>query len=103
MKKVLRTSFAIILLIFSANTRIQAQIVEDVNAPTVSEFLKSNESVKDVQWKSNHFIILTLKKGKTETYNLDTPRNRKSFFKRYGSPPLPLSSSNNRLSRRVSQ
>lgn len=101
MRALFKACFVLFLIVLTANTRVQAQMVENENAPTESEFLKRNKTIRSLSWKSNFLLILTLKTGKTEAYDINTSKGRQRFYKKYGSYPMPPASPNSRVSRRM--
>lgn len=56
-------------------------------------FLKRNTSIKSVGWTNNNEIVIRLKSGKEEKYNLDDGRSIKVAEAKYGelpvAPPAP--------------
>ncbi len=52
-------------------------------------FLKRNPSVGFVKWRSKEQIIIHLKDGKEENYNLKNENEKKIFIEQYGTPPTP--------------
>ncbi|MBS1633340.1 MAG: hypothetical protein JST10_12290 [Bacteroidetes bacterium] len=53
------------------------------------EFLKKNQTIFHLSWKSSEQIIVHLKNGKTEKYNLGDENEKKLFVEKYGLPPMP--------------
>ena len=53
----------------------------------VKAFLKRNAGVKKVQWRKKDEIILALKNGKTETFDLTQEAVKKAFETKYGTAP----------------
>ena len=66
------------------------------------KFLKNNTQVDSFQWKDADHIILYLKSGSNESYNLKAENERDQFIAKYGIRPQysPTSTSNKRVSRR---
>ena len=68
----------------------------------ITRFLKEHQSVEDVDWKNNNTsgntVILKLKNGKSETYDLSRKEENEDFIKKYGAslvtppPPPPVPS-----------
>lgn len=54
-----------------------------------TEFLKKNPSVHNLRWSNKEKIIVFLKDGKTEKYNLEDENEKKMFVEKYGLPPTP--------------
>lgn len=54
----------------------------------LADFLKQNQAVDNVHWKKKDVIILFLKNGDTETYELSKEEARARFRKKYGIAPL---------------
>jgi hypothetical protein len=56
-------------------------------------FLKRNPSVQSLVWKENDELIIRLKSGKEERYQLDNEKNRNEAAAKYGelpsAPPPP--------------
>ena len=52
-------------------------------------FYKRNPSVANIRWKGNDRVIIKLKKGTIEEYDLNNEEEKKSFTDKYGIPPLP--------------
>jgi hypothetical protein len=51
-------------------------------------FLKRNPSTKSIGWKEGgNKVVIRLKSGKTETYDLSSQREREAFIAKYGSLP----------------
>lgn len=99
MKKA-QTVLTILLLASAIFTKIQAQKIpppppssenlENSHQPQqVTDFLKRNQTVANIHWKSNNKIILALKNGKTKTYDLSKQEIRTDFINKYGIPPTP--------------
>ena len=59
-----------------------------VGMASQKEFLKKNPDIADVNWQERKTIILKLKSGKEEKYNLETEDGKKSFTGKYGKPPI---------------
>ena len=96
-----KQSVAICLCFIMLNAaQAQSGRAEDINAPTQTEFLKKHASIDSLHWENYHTIILFLKNNLKETYDLDVSDNRQTFYKKYGSPPLPPPRPNSRVSRR---
>jgi hypothetical protein len=57
---------------------------------TMSEFLKNNPAVKDVYREEKDLMVVELKSGKIEKYDLEDSGEKKSFVDKYGDvPKLP--------------
>jgi hypothetical protein len=54
----------------------------------VYEFLKNNPSVANVYWQRNNRLIVQLKNGEKEEYDLNSQNIKKSFTEKYGIMPL---------------
>lgn len=65
-------------------------------------FLKRNTQIDSLQWKNADSIILYLKSGSNESYNLKAENERKEFIAKYGTPPqyFATGTSNKRIGRR---
>ena len=87
MRRQLRTIFCLVLIMFTVHSGLQAQIVEDENAPTEAEFLKKNKTLQSLKWKGRHVLVLTSKAGKSEVFDLNTEKDNKRLFDKYGSHP----------------
>ena|SRR5690242_1354714 len=63
----------------------------------VEEFLKNNPAVKDIYREEKNLLVVQLKNGKTEKYNMANSDEKKNFINKYGedvsiflpSPPPP--------------
>ena len=64
------------------------------------KFLKKNTQVDSFQWKNADNIIVYLKSGLIESYNLKSEKESDQFTAKYGTPPQYSSTSNKRVSRR---
>lgn len=99
MGKQLRIVFILGLIMFTVQSGIQAQIAEDLKAPTESEFLKRNKTLSSLNWQDGHVLVLTLKKGKQVVYDLNIEKDRNSLYDKYGS--YPQAPPTGRVSRRM--
>jgi hypothetical protein len=52
-------------------------------------FYKRNPSVEDISWTTNNKVVIRLKTGNKEDYDLDNPQEMKTFQEKYGIPPPP--------------
>jgi len=59
-----------------------------VGIASQKEFLKKNPDVSDINWQETKTIILKLKSGKEEKYNLTNEAEKKSFTDKYGKTPI---------------
>lgn len=99
---------ALIALLFMSNTLINAQSEKQLTPPPpppkppkvnltkfippnseTKDFLKKNPSVLNLGWSNAEKIIIQLKDGKTEKYNLEDGNQKKLFVDKYGLPPTP--------------
>ncbi len=98
--KTAQTVLTILLLASAVFTNLQAQKVPPppppsenpenlIQPPEITDFLKRNPTVDNVHWKSNNRIIIALKNGKTETYDLSKEEIKRNFINKYGAPPTP--------------
>jgi hypothetical protein len=55
---------------------------------TVDEFYKRNPSVSKVYAKGDKRIMIELKDGTKEKYNIKDEKEKKNFFAKYGEVPL---------------
>jgi cytochrome c-type biogenesis protein CcmH/NrfF len=87
-----------LLLASAFLTQVQAQNVtalpkenqENSHPPLqVTKFLKRNQAIDKVHWRSNNLIIITLKNGKRETFDLSNEKVKENFTNKYGTPPTP--------------
>lgn len=91
------------ILVFSSVIAVQAQSVKRLPPPRSSkenltgshtttiklkDFLQRNTAVSSVGWKPGNNIVIHLKDGKEETYNLQNETIKKVFVAKYGTPPL---------------
>lgn len=61
--------------------------IGDIPLPQdVDEFMKRNQNVKGVDWKADE-IIIQLKSGNKERYNLNDAQSKKSAEAKYGALP----------------
>lgn len=54
----------------------------DANAK-MNEFLKNNPTVKDVYFEKKNLLVVELKNGKTEKYNMTDGDEKKNFINKY--------------------
>jgi hypothetical protein len=52
-------------------------------------FLQRNPNIENVHWKKNNVIVIKLKNGNTQTFNLNKKESLQKFTNTYGMPPLP--------------
>ena len=52
-------------------------------------FYKRNPSVEDISWTTNNKVVIRLKTGNKEDYDLNNPQEMKTFQEKYGIPPPP--------------
>lgn len=96
-----------VMLIFSAATvkpdktaliteskEITKSIISNLTASAAPDdyksFLKHNPSVKELAWKVNPYrIIVYLRNGKSEIYNLEKPEEKNKAKNKYGEFPYP--------------
>jgi hypothetical protein len=97
MKKMHRL-LPVLLLASALLTKAQAQNVtpsppgnhETSHEPEqITKFLKRNQNIYHVRWRSNSTIIITLNNGKRETFDLSNEEIKKTFLNKYGTPPPP--------------
>lgn len=100
MGRQLKTIFLLGLIMFTFHSGLQAQTaqMEDENAPTEAEFLKKNKTLQSLKWEGKHVLVLTLKTGKSEAFDLNSDKDRKRLYDKYGS--YPQASPTGRVSRR---
>jgi hypothetical protein len=61
----------------------------------MNEFLKDHPAVKDIYFEKKNLLVVELKNGKTEKYNMADSDENKSFIDKYGEdvstfiPPPP--------------
>lgn len=78
---------------------------QNSNHPSeLTNFLIKNSTVTDVSWKSHDKIVIRLKNGKVQTYNLGDLQQRQTFENKYGTvptapPPPPPPPSTNKQSK----
>ncbi|MDB5253216.1 MAG: hypothetical protein JWP27_2385 [Flaviaesturariibacter sp.] len=59
-------------------------------AAGMDDFLKRNPSAQGISWtRTGNTVVIRLKSGKTETFNLDDPAQKASLAERYGALPAP--------------
>lgn len=107
MKKIFPVAVALILAgAFTANAQIEkkeppepkepVKVVDEkkftppasVGMTSQNEFLMRNPGVASVEWNETKTIVLKLKSGKEEKYNLTIAAEKKAFTEKYGKPPI---------------
>ena len=56
----------------------------------MDEFLKNNPTVADIYWEKKNLVVVKLKNGKAEKYNVANGDEKKSFVDKYGDVPTFL-------------
>lgn len=87
---------AVLLLAFrsgmgqNASRGAQAPVASaDTTKPTLDEFNKRNPSVQRLGWKSKpHRVVIHLKNGTEEVYNLENEAERNKAIRKYGNLPI---------------
>lgn len=86
---------------FTVHPGLQAQTaqIENENAPTEAEFLEKNKTLQNLKWKGRYVLVLTLKTGKPEAFDLNSDKDRERLYDKYGS--YPQAPPTGRVSRRL--